>query len=70
MNSVFVGIGIALIIIGLGFGYFSGVTMEHSATSVNMTSVIANFLKDIAIAAALVVVGGLMVIFGIKTHPR
>ena len=65
-GSIIAGIGIVLIVIGLVFGYFSGVHMEHTVTTVNILSVIATYLKDIAIAVVLVVAGGLMVIFGIK----
>jgi hypothetical protein len=57
---------VVLIAIGLVYGYFSGVHMEHTVTTVNIISVIATYLKDIAIAVVFVMAGGLMVIFGIK----
>ena len=65
-GSIVAGIGVVLIAIGLVFGYFSGVQLEHIVTTTNILSVIATYLKDIGIAVVLVVVGGLMVIFGIK----
>jgi uncharacterized membrane protein len=64
MSRILVGIGIVLIVIGLALGYFSGVAMEHSAITVNITSVVANYLKDMTIGVILVIAGGLIVIFG------
>ena len=65
-GSIVAGVGIVLIAVGLVFGYFSGVHMEHTVTTVNILSVIATYLEDIGVAVVLVVVGGLMVIFGFK----
>ncbi|MGA2386357.1 MAG: hypothetical protein ABSG33_07480 [Candidatus Bathyarchaeia archaeon] len=65
-GSIVAGIGIVLIAIGLVFGYFSGVHMEHTVTTVNILSAIGSYLWDIIIAAVIVAIGGLMVIFGVK----
>lgn len=65
-GSVVAGVSVVLIAVGFVFGYFSGVHMEHTVTTANILSVIATYLKEIGIAVVLVVVGGLMVIFGIK----
>jgi len=65
-GSIVAVVGVALIAVGLVYGYFSGVHMEHIVTTVNILSVIATYLEDIGIAVVLVVVGGLLVIFGVK----
>lgn len=65
-GSIVAGIGIVLIAIGLVFGYFSGVHMEHTVTTVSIVSAIGSYLWGIIIAAVIVAVGGLMVIFGFK----
>ena len=65
-RSIVAVIGIVLIIVGLVFGYFSGVNMEHTVATVNILSVMATYLKNFAIAVAFLVIGGLMVIFGLK----
>ena len=54
-------IGIALLVTGLIFGYFTGVHTEHNVMVSNIY-----YLENIAISIALVVVGGPMVIFGLK----
>ena len=54
-------VGIALLVTGLFFGYFTGVQMEHNVMVSNIY-----YFENIAISIALVVVGGPMVIFGLK----
>lgn len=54
-------IGMALLVTGLISGYFTGVQMEHHVMVSNIY-----YLETIAISIALVVVGGPMVIFGLK----
>lgn len=65
-GSIVAGIGIVLIAIGLVFGYFSGVHMERTVTTVSILSAIGSYLWDIIIAVVIVAIGGLMVIFGVK----
>jgi TRAP-type C4-dicarboxylate transport system permease small subunit len=65
-GSVVAGVGIVLIAVGLILGYFSGVHIEHTVTTVNILSEIGSYLWTIIIAAVIVAIGGLMVIFGIK----
>ncbi|MGA2680759.1 MAG: hypothetical protein ABSF44_03045 [Candidatus Bathyarchaeia archaeon] len=66
MKTLLVGIGIVLIAVGLVFGYFSGAHMVHTVTTVNILSAIGSYFWDIIIAAVIVAIGGLMVIFGLK----
>jgi hypothetical protein len=65
-GSIAAGVGVVLIVAGLVFGYFSGVHMEHTVTTVSILSAIGSYLWTIIIAAVIVAIGGLMVIFGIK----
>jgi TRAP-type C4-dicarboxylate transport system permease small subunit len=65
-GSIVAGIGIVLIAVGLVFGYFSGVHMEHTVTTVNILSTMGSYFWDIIIAAVIVAIGGLMIIFGLK----
>lgn len=65
-GSIVAGVGIVLVIVGLVFGYFSGVHMEHTVNTANIVSEIGSYFWDIIIAAVIVAIGGLMVIFGLK----
>jgi hypothetical protein len=66
MKRILVGIGIVLFIIGLVIGYFAGVGLEHNLTVSNTISHITNYLIEAVIAIAFMVVGGFIVILGIK----
>ncbi len=65
MNSIITGIGILLFIVGLVMGIFSGAGLAHNVTS-EPTALLPNYLGDAVIAIALMVIGVLMVILGIK----
>jgi TRAP-type C4-dicarboxylate transport system permease small subunit len=65
-GSIVAGIGKVLIAVGLVFGYFSGVHIEHTVTTANILSAFGSYLWDIIIATVIVAIGGLMVIFGFK----
>ena len=66
MNKILVGIGIVLFAVGLIIGYFAGVGLVHNVTALNLISHLTSYLVDAVIAIAFMVVGGLMVIFGLK----
>jgi uncharacterized membrane protein len=66
MSKILVGIGIVLFIVGLVIGYFAGVGLEHNLTASNIISHITNYLIEAVLAIAFMVIGGLMVIFGLK----
>ncbi len=65
-GSIVAGVGVVLIAVGFVFGYFAGVHMEHTVTTVNILSEIGSYFWGIIIAAVIVAIGGLMVIFGVK----
>ena len=65
-GSIVAGVGVVFIAVGFVFGYFSGVHIEHTVTTVNILSEIGSYLWTIIIAAVIVANGGLMVIFGVK----
>ncbi len=62
MDKILTGIGILLFIVGLVMGYASGMGLVHNV-SIRPTP---NWLIEAVIAIGLMVVSGLMVIFGIK----
>ena len=66
-GSIIAGLGVVLIAVGLVYGYFSGIHMEHTVTALNIESTITNYLESIVIGGVLVAAGALMVIFGSKS---
>jgi len=61
-SSILVWIGIAIVIAGLFFAFYSGANVEHAITSANAASVTTTCFKDVAIAVALIGVGSLIVL--------
>ena len=62
MDKIITGIGILLFIVGSVTGYASGIGLAHPVS----ISDSPNWLIEAVVAIAFMVVGGLMVIFGIK----
>ena len=64
-GSIFTGFGVALIVIGLAFGYFSSFHIEPTSPTASILSVIGHYLEGIAIGAVFVSVGVLTSVFGV-----
>jgi hypothetical protein len=60
-GSIFTGIGVSLIVLGLAFGFFSSFHIEPTAPTAATLSDIGHYLEGIAIGAANVAVGVLMI---------
>jgi uncharacterized membrane protein YjgN (DUF898 family) len=65
-ESILVVIGMLLLIIGFIVAYFAGRELIYNITVTNYFSHVYSYLIEATIAIALMVVGGLMVIFGLK----
>jgi len=64
IGLILVFIGILVLIAGLAFAYFKIGSLEHSVTVSNFISSIVSFLETELIAITLLVVGGLLALFG------
>ncbi len=69
-GSIFTGFGVALILTGLAFGYFSSFHIEPTSPTANILSVIGHYLEGIAIGTVFVSVGVLMAVFGVKKSDK
>jgi FtsH-binding integral membrane protein len=69
-GSIFTGFGVALIVVGLAFSYFSSFHIEPTSPAANILSVIGHYLEGIAIGAVFVSVGVLMAVFGLKNTQK
>ena len=59
-------VGLALIAVGLFYGYSPGIHMIHAGNIASLFSVVQTNLRGIATAIAFFVVGGLLVVIGLK----
>ncbi len=64
--TILVTVGILLLILGLVTAFFAATGLTTHITASNTFSHIYTYLIDAGIAIAFLVVGGLLVIFGIK----
>ena len=64
MNRILTGIGILLFGVGLITAIISGIGLVYSRPT--PTANVPSYLEDAGVAIVFVVVGGLMVFFGIK----
>jgi len=62
MNNIIVGLGIVFLIVGLVTGYTSGIGLTQTASPFNTS----NWLVEAMVAAAFMIIGGFMVVLGIK----
>lgn len=65
-GSLFKGIGVTLIILGIGFSFFSSFYIDGYLPAAVVLKVIGHYLVSIAIGVIFIAVGVLMVVFGVK----
>jgi FtsH-binding integral membrane protein len=69
-GSIFTGFGVALILTGLGFVFFSSFHIEPTSPAANILLVIGHYLEGIVIGAVFVSVGVLVAVFGLKNTQK
>jgi len=65
-KAILAGLGILLFIIGLIVAFFAGRGLITNITITNMFSHVYSYLIQAAIAIAFMVVGGILVFFGVN----
>jgi uncharacterized membrane protein len=65
-KAILAGLGILLLIIGLIVAYLAGRGLITNINVTNMFSHVYDYLIEAAIAIVFLVVGGILVFFGIK----
>ncbi len=65
-KAILTGLGILLLLVGLIVAYFAGRALITNITVTNMFSHVYSYFIEAVIAIAFIVVGGLLVYFGVN----
>jgi hypothetical protein len=69
-SSLFTGFGVALVVLGLCFVFFSSFHIEPNISAAAILSIIGHYIEGIAVGAVFVSVGVLVTVFGVKKSEK